>query len=150
MRAAAMCATRNMYGDLGPPIKALLVNSDVEKIYILAEDPDPGVWLPPECEVIDVSGAWETESPEAELQALHAANKGDDTFFREFLFCRHGEISVTNLRPNLVEHVDLLLGGSVLHPYRDYRATAYYWPDPELTEQLRAELRARRLGAWAT
>lgn len=56
MRAAAMCATRNMYGDLGPPIKALLVNSDVEKIYILAEDPDPGVWLPPECEVIDVSG----------------------------------------------------------------------------------------------
>ena len=56
MRAAAMCATRNMYGDLAPPIKALLVNSDVEKIYILAEDPDPGVWLPPECEVIDVSG----------------------------------------------------------------------------------------------
>ena len=56
MRTAAMCATRNMYDDLGPPIKALLVNSDVEKIYVLAEDPDPGVYLPPECEVIDVSG----------------------------------------------------------------------------------------------
>lgn len=56
MRAAAVCATRNLYPDLAPPIKALLVNSDVEKIYILAEDPDPGVWLPPECEVIDVSG----------------------------------------------------------------------------------------------
>lgn len=56
MRAAAMCATRNMYKDLGPPIKALLVNSDVEKIYVLTEDPDPGVYLPPECEVIDVSG----------------------------------------------------------------------------------------------
>lgn len=109
----------------------------------------PDAWAR-ECAEWYASGAWETESPEAELQALHAANKGDDTFFREFLFCRHGEISVTNLRPNLVEHVDLLLGGSVLHPYRDYRATAYYWPDPELTEQLRAELRARRLGAWAT
>ena len=56
MRAAVMCATRNLYPDLGPPIKALLVNSDVEKIYLLLEDDDPGVYLPPECEVINIAG----------------------------------------------------------------------------------------------
>lgn len=55
MKAAAFCATRNMYADLAPPIKALLVNSDVEKIYLLLEDDDPGVFLPQECEVINVS-----------------------------------------------------------------------------------------------
>ena len=56
MRAAAMCSTRNMYADIPAPVKALLLHSDVERIFILAEDPDVGVWLPPECRVIDVSG----------------------------------------------------------------------------------------------
>lgn len=51
-----MCATRNLYPDLGPPIKALLLHSDVERIYLLLEDDDPGVGLPPECEVMNVSG----------------------------------------------------------------------------------------------
>ena len=55
MKAAAFCATRNMYPDLAPPIKALLVNSDVEKIYLLLEDDDPGVYLPPECKIVNVS-----------------------------------------------------------------------------------------------
>lgn len=55
MKAAAFCATRNMYVDLAPPIKALLVNSDVEKIYLLIEDDDPCVFLPPECEIVNVS-----------------------------------------------------------------------------------------------
>ena len=50
-----MVSTRNLYPDLGPPIKALLVNSDVEKIYLFLEDDDPGVYLPPECQVINVS-----------------------------------------------------------------------------------------------
>lgn len=50
-----MVSTRNLYPDLGPPIKALLVNSDVEKIYLFLEDDDPGVYLPPECQVVNVS-----------------------------------------------------------------------------------------------
>ena len=55
MKAAAFCATRNMYVDLAPPIKALLANSDVEKIYLILEDDDPGVFLPSECEPVNVS-----------------------------------------------------------------------------------------------
>lgn len=56
-----MVSTRNLYPDLAPPIKALLVNSDVEKIYLLLEDDDPGVELPAECEIINVAdqaAAW--------------------------------------------------------------------------------------------
>ncbi len=56
MRAAAFCATRNMYPDIAPPVKALLSHSDVEKIYILAEDDEVGVWLPGLCEIVNVSG----------------------------------------------------------------------------------------------
>ena len=56
MRGAAMCATRNLYPDLAPPIKALLSHSDVERIWLLLEDDDPGIRLPPECRVINVSG----------------------------------------------------------------------------------------------
>lgn len=108
--------------------------------------PDP--WAR-ECAEWYFSGAWQAESLDPDLPALEAANKGDDGFFREFLLCRHGEGTVVNLKPNIVEHVDLLLGGSVLHPWREYRATAHWWTENDLTAQLRAELKARRLGSWA-
>ena len=38
MRAACYCATRNLYGALAPSVKSLLANSDVERVFILAED----------------------------------------------------------------------------------------------------------------
>ena len=67
MRAAVMVATRNLYPDLAPPIKALLVNSDVEKIYLFLEDDDPGVYLPPEVEIRNVAdyAAYWRRSPNA-------------------------------------------------------------------------------------
>ena len=102
-----------------------------------------------ECAEWYFSGAWRQESPEPELYALEAKNEGDDGFFREFLQCRHGTETVRNMRPNMVEHVDLLLGGSVLHAYGEYRATAHYWNDKDLVAQLRTELKARQLGSWA-
>ena len=54
MRAAAFCATRNMYPDIAPPVKALISHSDVEKVYILAEDDEVGVRLPELCEIVNV------------------------------------------------------------------------------------------------
>lgn len=54
MRAAAYCATPNLYPDLIPSIKALLRNSDVEKIYIVIEDDTFPEELPPECEIVPV------------------------------------------------------------------------------------------------
>lgn len=55
MRAAVYAATRNLYDDLIPAIKSLVCNSNVDKVYILAEDDDIGQWLPNFCEVINVS-----------------------------------------------------------------------------------------------
>lgn len=55
MKAAVYGATRNVYEDMIPSIKSLLINSDVEKIYMLIEDDEFPIELPPECETINVS-----------------------------------------------------------------------------------------------
>ena len=60
MKYACYGATRNVYTDVIPAVKSLLMNSDVDKIYILAEDNDLLIRgmphkLPKECEVINVS-----------------------------------------------------------------------------------------------
>ena len=55
MKTAVYSGTRNIYHDMVPSIKALLHNSDVEKIYVLVEDDECPEYLPPECECINVS-----------------------------------------------------------------------------------------------
>ena len=85
---------------------------------------------------------WEKESPAPELPILWQVGKGDDTFFHEFLQCCHpGEI-VENVNPNLVEHVDWIIGGSTLQ-WRDYIAKAEFWDDEDLIAALRARIKAR-------
>lgn len=94
-----------------------------------------------ECAAFYFSGAWR-DSPSAELPILDALGKGDDTFFHEFMESRHGGDSVKNLVPNLVEHVDWLIGGSVLNEYQSI-ARADYWNDEKLIAELRDALRGR-------
>ena len=101
--------------------------------------PDP--WAR-ECAEWYFSGAWH-ESPSDELPLLEAAGKGDDSFFHEFFELRHPYDMAKNLCPNLVEHVDWLLGGSVLHSWRDYLPRAYYWSDDKLVAELKEQLRGR-------
>ena len=55
LRVAAYCGTRNLYKDMIPAIKSLLVNSNVDKIYLLIEDDIFPYPLPPEVETINVS-----------------------------------------------------------------------------------------------
>ena len=75
--------------------------------------PDP---LARECAAWFRDGSWQL-SPSPELPILVKLGKGDDTMFHEFLQDRHWDAQVVNLRPNLVEHIDWLLGGSVLGIY---------------------------------
>ena len=56
MRAAVYCGTRNVYEDMIPSMKSLLIHSNVEKIYFLIEDDQFPYELPPEVECINVSG----------------------------------------------------------------------------------------------
>lgn len=80
------------------------------------------------------SEAWRTESASAELPILVRVNKGDDTFFHEFMIARHGTETALNLKPNLVEHIDYMIGGSAVN-WRDYVAISEYFDDRELIKE---------------
>lgn len=56
MKAAIYTGTRNLYKHMIPAIKSLLVNSDVEKIYVGIEDDVFPYELPDLCEVMNLSG----------------------------------------------------------------------------------------------
>lgn len=55
MKAAVYCGTRNVYQDMIPSMKSLLIHSNVDKIYFLIEDDTFPYELPPEVECINVS-----------------------------------------------------------------------------------------------
>ena len=71
------------------------------------------------------------------------SGKMDDDVFRTFLIDRHGRENVENLKPNLVEHVDWIVGGSVLHPWRGYIARAYFWNDEDLVRELKEAVKGK-------
>ncbi len=71
------------------------------------------------------------------------SGKMDDDVFRTFLTDQHGSETVENLRPNLVEHVDWIVGGSVLSPWRGYLARAHFWDDEELVRELKAAVKGK-------
>jgi hypothetical protein len=48
------------------------------------------------------------------------------------------------MKPNLVEHVDWIVGGSILSPWRGYLARAEYWDDEDLVEELKTEVKRVR------
>ena len=88
------------------------------------------------------SGEWRSEAqPEGEI--LASDGRGDDWFFREYLELRHGGETVLNLAPCLVEHVDWLLGGSVVSRWRGHPTRAVYWKDEERVRALEEALRGR-------
>ena len=63
----------------------------------------------------------------------------DDYFFREFMMRCHHREKVLNVVPNLVEHVDWLIGGSTISK-RDVKYRSGYWQDQELVSELRRRL----------
>ena len=56
MKSAVYMGTRNIYHDMIPSLKSLLMHSDVEKVYFLIEDDEFPEYLPPCVEVINMSG----------------------------------------------------------------------------------------------
>lgn len=85
---------------------------------------------------------WQKESPAPELPILWQLGKGDDTFFHEFLQCCYPSEIIENVKPNLVEHIDWIIGGSTIQ-WRDYIARAEYWDDEDLIAALRERIKAR-------
>lgn len=69
-----------------------------------------------------------------------ATDKWDDALFAEYLLRKAPYYPVLNLAPSIVEHVDYIIGGSVINKQRKYRPTAIEF-DQTATEQLIERLR---------
>ena len=78
-----------------------------------------------------------------DLRHLAALNRFDDYFFREFCQRRHGRDMAYNARPCLTEHVDMLIGGSVINEWRGYWVRAQWFADPDLVDDLREQLKTK-------
>lgn len=73
-----------------------------------------------------------------------AANKFDDWFFWQFLQEKHGSEWVKHLVPNVVDHVDYLLGGSTINGNRPNKIGAAYFEDHGEEEKLKWWLEHRK------
>ena len=68
---------------------------------------------------------------------------GDDALFKSFLTYKHINLKVKLLKPNIINHVDYLLGGSIVSPQRTADSTSAYWNEPELLDKLEKKLKGR-------
>lgn len=72
-----------------------------------------------------------------------SSGKMDDNVFREFMRDRHPRDWVTNAKPNLVEHVDWIVGGSILSPWREHLARAEFFEDDDLVLELQKAVKGK-------
>lgn len=71
-------------------------------------------------------------------------NKGDDFIFKCFLEIRYPNALIYNVAPNLVEHIDYLLGGSVINKQRNKsNVRSMYWIENDLIKELEERLNKR-------
>ena len=67
--------------------------------------------------------------------------KGDDFVFRVFVESYYPNEEILNLNPNIIEHVDFLLGGTIVNKQRKkYDVRSMYWNEEYLVEELRDKL----------
>lgn len=85
---------------------------------------------------------WVESNPDG-MKAFIEQNKNDDLLFKEFLMREHPDEKVLLLTPHLVDHVDYLIGGSVINRTRYISTRAKYFTDTNLVDELEARLKAR-------
>lgn len=71
-------------------------------------------------------------------------NKFDDCVLEEFLKIHYPDMDVLNLKPNLVDHIDFLIGGSIINKIRKAKQSrANYFEDQDLVYELQQTLKNR-------
>lgn len=86
---------------------------------------------------------WLTTSDRDDLKPLIQTGKKDDTLFRIFMLEEHFRDRACNMRPHLVDHIDYLIGGSMVNQTRGFWARAMYFEDHDLITELQSKLASR-------
>ena len=74
------------------------------------------------------------------------AKKHDDDFFLYFLQEKYPRREIINLKPNIVDHIDYLIGGTLINKTRETLINrAAYWEDEDLVEKLEKDLKKEKM-----
>lgn len=125
-------------------------SEDKKPGYVFADD----MWYSFPCIRIPASIMKEFKSwikTQLEENTIHTnwikANKYDDSLFMEFMKERYPLMAILNLKPNLVNHIDYLIGGSIVNPKRAKDAGSIYWDDVQLLEEWKERLKNGQSGS---
>lgn len=72
--------------------------------------------------------------------------KHDDGFWRDYINECHQYDKVINVAPSLIDHVDWLIGGSIVNTMRGTNCRSYHWEEEELISKLKQNLRQKGFG----
>lgn len=78
-----------------------------------------------------------------DLRPMVETGRKDDTLFRIYMLEEHYTMPVYNMLPHLVDHVDYLIGGSVINKWRGYIARSSHFEDEYLITELKRKLASR-------
>ena len=73
------------------------------------------------------------------------SNKNDDSFFRDFVRLFHHREYILNMIPCLVQHIDFLIGGSIINSNRgkDAQRRARWFEDKQGVQKLKNQIKKR-------
>ena len=96
-----------------------------------------------ECAAWFFTDASQRSQPEYRNRVLR--KKHDDDFFRFFMTEKHANMRCVNLKPNIVDHIDCLIGGTLINGERETKInrTAFF-EDDDLVEALEKKLLERQ------
>lgn len=86
----------------------------------------------------------EEEKTEAFNQMIRSG-KMDDLIFKEYLIKYFPDMEVNNIKPNLVDHIDYLIGGSTINRSRRKIARSGSFPDKEIVDKLASDIEAYKV-----
>ena len=82
--------------------------------------------------------------PQKIFRDYWAEGKHDDVMFRKFMQDNYPKEMVHNLMSNMVDHVDYLVGGTLINKHRlGEKRTAYWWREDDTVKELEDKLRER-------
>lgn len=85
---------------------------------------------------------WYHDKMEEQEFFVWAKTKHDDFIFHKFMERYYMNDSVLNLAPNIVDHIDYLLGGSVINAIRgDMNVRSIYWDEDDTIMELMTKLK---------
>ena len=79
------------------------------------------------------------------LDILARRGQHDDYLFSAWANEFHAGETVRNVKPNMVDHVDWLIGGSILSEWRGYAARSDLWEEEKLVDELKEKLKRMNL-----